>query len=384
MAAGLRARALCRKVGRGIEQRARDARLVAGAAAPGPVIADAAAWLRASGPAAGRLVQVPAEYPASHPARTVGAEHPLFRQVMAEGPRRRAAFALELPGARLAGAGGCVVAASGELLLETAWDEQQARASGLIGGHRLPPALAVPGACASLVTMWSENYYHWLLEGLGRLAVLEQAGLGGLPLIVPERLRGFQSASLDLLGIGPERRIAFTREHVAPETLVWASAPGHTGHLQPWAAAWLRERLTAAAGAGPRRDRLLYVSRNGMSRSTARRQVTNEDAVLAALEPLGFELVVPERLTFAEQVQLFAEAAVIAGPHGAAHTNALFARDATIIELFEPGYVNPCQHGLATAAGHAYWYLVGDSAGNNDIRVPIEALRQTLAAAGVA
>lgn len=384
MATGLRARVLCRKVARGVQRRARDARLVPGAPAPGPAVTDAATWLAAGSPAAGRLIAVAADYPPSHPARTVGTEHPVFQQVTAEGPRRRAAFALELPGAHLAGAGGCVVAPDGALLLDTAWDEEQARAAGLLGGHRLPPAHVLPGTCASLVTMWSDNYYHWLLEGLGRLAVLERAGLAELPLVVPERLRPFQAASLDLLGIAAERRIPFTREHVAPETLVWASAPGHTGHLQPWAAAWLRERLAAAAGAGPRRDRRLYVSRNAMSRATARRQVANEHEVLAALEPLGFELVVPERLTLAEQVRLFAEAAVIAGPHGAAHTSAVFAQHATVVELFEPGYVNPCQHGVATAAGHAYWYLVGDSAGGNDIHVPVEPLLRTLDAAGIA
>ncbi|MGI8424385.1 MAG: glycosyltransferase 61 family protein [Chloroflexota bacterium] len=63
------------------------------------------------------------------------------------------------------------------------------------------------------------------------------------------------------------------------------------------------------------------------------RRVANEADVIRALRPLGFEVVHAERLTFAEQIRLFSEAAVVIGPHGSGMTNVLFAEELVLIEL---------------------------------------------------
>jgi capsular polysaccharide biosynthesis protein len=55
-----------------------------------------------------------------------------------------------------------------------------------------------------------------------------------------------------------------------------------------------------------------------------RRRVLEEDKLVAALAPLGFVELRPERLSIAEQAALFAEAEIIVGPTGGAMTNMLF------------------------------------------------------------
>ena len=83
---------------------------------------------------------------------------------------------------------------------------------------------------------------------------------------------------------------------------------------------------------------------------------------MAALAPLGFEVIDPGALSPAEQVRAFAEAECIVGPHGAGLTNLAFAAPgAAVVELFARDYVNECFWALAsTVEGLRYRYLVGD------------------------
>src|SRR5262249_5451910 len=88
----------------------------------------------------------------------------------------------------------------------------------------------------------------------------------------------------------------------------------------------LQERAsTTATIAQPER---IYVSRRGVS---SFREVHNEHEVEAAMAQLGFTTVRPETLTFDQQVIAFSRARVIAGPHGAGLTNAVFAPSGCLV-----------------------------------------------------
>jgi capsular polysaccharide biosynthesis protein len=91
-----------------------------------------------------------------------------------------------------------------------------------------------------------------------------------------------------------------------------------------------RARVLARAPAPRRTGRRLYFSRRGHSM----RVMINEAALEAALRTRGFEIVRPERLSAAAQVQMMQEAQVVVGPTGAAMANALFvSAGARIIEI---------------------------------------------------
>ena len=102
----------------------------------------------------------------------------------------------------------------------------------------------------------------------------------------------------------------------------------------------------------------IYLSR----RQTATRPLVNEDLLIERLRQRGFEIVLPERLSFLEQVVVFARAKIIVGVHGAAFSNLVFAENARVLEIFSPDYLRPdCYYTLADQCGHRYWYLVGRS-----------------------
>src|SRR5207237_1054714 len=153
------------------------------------------------------------------PARTVRPEpEPVLARLEHEGPRHRGFFSAAIPGARLATPLGIVVSPDNRVLTETAWAKERLELSGIFT-RRLPRPVRVPGTHAALISEWSENFFHWLLDALPRLAVLAETGFEGVPLIVQPRLNRFQRESLGLLGIGDERLTPFRRSHVAPDVL---------------------------------------------------------------------------------------------------------------------------------------------------------------------
>ena len=309
------------------------------------------------------LIELPApQYGSLRPAETVGEKDALFERFEGRINARPLLVAV-IPGAQLVSEFGFVLSPDYQIIAETAWDDEQLEASELLSTPTLPQPRALAGRHASIVSQWCSAYFHWVLDALPRVAVLERVGLDGLPLIVPDVLSSFQQASLEMLGIGPERLTPY-KPCVKPDVLVWPAPAGHTGNPPSWAVRWLRERFTPRVVA---KERRLYVSRS----AAKGRRVTNEAALVKALSQHGFEVVRPEELAFRDQIRLFAEAEIVVAPHGAANTNVAFADSLALIEFFEPSYVNACFYTLAGAAGHDYWYLMGEREGDSDIRVPI-------------
>ena len=90
------------------------------------------------------------------------------------------------------------------------------------------------------------------------------------------------------------------------------------------------------------------------------RRVVREDELWALLEARGFEKVEPGGLSPQEQIDVFAAAEMVVGPHGAALTNLLFAPEGvTVLELFTASYVNQCYWSISRSIPDAHYeYLI--------------------------
>ena len=210
----------------------------------------------------------------------------------------------------------------------------------------------------------STNYYHWIVEHLPRLLVLELAGVPAqIPLLVDraamnvpqlvEALRAVDFAGRRVVPLtsGVEYRV---ERLLVPGALFWA-ASNLKDHLRQEvgdnlvageAVEFLRTRLAPAAcsATGQRR---LYVARRARTAGT---RLVNEEAVRAVFLEFGFEAIATDTMTFDEQRELFAEAAIVASESGAALTNMLFAPASAILICLQgaPGPVNV----YADLAGH--------------------------------
>ncbi len=212
---------------------------------------------------------------------------------------------------------------------------------------------------AVLVGGGAGNYFHWLIDHLGRLALIDgEPDAAELPLLVDASLSQFQRDSLARLGYGPERLIGVEAPGaVICRDLVVPSLGGYLSRIEPIVVDWLRRRFQAPERPAGRRRRLL-VSRRG----AGQRRLANEAELYRALGPLGIEVVNPADMSFAAQRETFAAAELIIGAHGAGLTNMLFAPpDARVVDLnFGAGPI-PCYEDLARLIGQPYQRLMGEA-----------------------
>jgi hypothetical protein len=280
----------------------------------------------------------------------------------------------ECPDAQLVGPEGLTFLSSGQVLLENSlgWNKRVGVSGARTLLNRTFPFRRDSGAtqsfetAVSLVGPWTDNYYHWHLDYLCRLAALSsyiEATGRHPPLLLPPNTTEWMRATLSLVGYDKDEWITWDGRRTAVDQLIVpalpreteGSAPTISNHyysLNSSAVRWLGERMLSNAdditSHTPDSGRL-YVSRQGGDT----RRVNNLDELSPTLEAYGFERFRPEDYSVAEQVRAFADADVVLGVHGAGLTNLLFARDATLVEMFG-SYVNPVFYALAIQTGNEY------------------------------
>ncbi|HEX2190674.1 MAG TPA: glycosyltransferase family 61 protein [Longimicrobiaceae bacterium] len=281
-------------------------------------------------------------------------------------------FVAVVPEGHAVGGSGAVFAPDGRMLADLSREFATSPTDHAALRGELPPAVRVEGTVVVLSSPGSGIYYHWLLDVLPRLEIARRAGFGPegpARFLVDGGARPFQRETLARLGIGAERVLdAAEHPHVVADRLVVPSYPGRSEHPPRWVVDFLRRLLPAEADE-PGTGRI-YLSRS----DAACRRVANESRVERALAARGFRSVRLAGLPVAEQAALFASAHTVVGPHGSGLANLAFCKPgARVVELFAPGYVNPCFWSLANQAGVEYAYLLGEGPRPPDYVHPHEA-----------
>lgn len=257
-------------------------------------------------------------------------------------------FQLTLHGARVHGAEG-VVSVGRHVLAESLHHVYPPRAGAVqVGnvwvardeyvGARLPEA-------EHFLYGNPDNYYHWLLDGLGRWSVHPRHAR---PWLLPETGSAYQRSGLALLLGAPSVRLA--RDQVIDvDRLGWTSSlTSAGGAFHP---AILRLGQAMAAAAPPRGPARLYVSR----RDAPFRSMRNEQEIEAVCASRGYTVVTLTGMPVRDQVALFGAARRIVSPQGSGLANLLFCRPgAAVLELLMDRYMNFCSRRLAACAGLRY------------------------------
>lgn len=315
-----------------------------------------------------------------NPAKTLHRPHPLFDPanpfVHGEYPDT---FVLCVPGGRVAGGRGSVIAHDGKMLFDVSVDwsagGRDAARHPLLQRRKLAKSERLAGTSTVLATSESARFFHWMTDALPRLQILRKAGpvrweeidhfviSDGIPAI---------RESLSLLGIRDER-VVVTRpdSYLLCDWLVVPSLPGAPGNVPPWAIDFLRTELLKSAPLT--RGKRIYLSRAKASG----RKILNEEEILPLLARRGFLCVTLEEMSLANQIALFSEAEAIVAPHGAGLTNlAWCAPNTKVLEIFSPLYVNLCYWAIASLTQADYYYLLGSAddlvADVNDARFFLE------------
>ena len=110
--------------------------------------------------------------------------------------------------------------------------------------------------------------------------------------------------------------------------------------------------------AAPVSGRRLCVSRQKLKgKKLEKRQIINIPDIERRAAEAGFEMVYPETLSFAEQRQIFSEAAVVVGECGSALHNAIFCRPGARLGVISNGRINTNHAMIANICGLRITYM---------------------------
>lgn len=228
------------------------------------------------------------------------------------------------------------------------------------------------------------NYYHWIHDGLLRLSRTADGQPEETKFIVSPDLRCYQHEALKHFGIRDSQPSCFDGNEIWElASLYFSSHTKRPSHDLPDEVNWFRGRmLTACEITSSGGNRRIFISR----RLADCRKITNESEVQSCLQEYGFETFDLEKVSFRDQVNLFAEAEIILSTHGPGLTNILFAPPgAHVVEILESCVLRNVYWSLSDALGLQYWYFLGETVPNAEkklsdpiVHVPFEKLRWTL------
>lgn len=215
----------------------------------------------------------------------------------------------------------------------------------LVGQPRREVVRTLESACFA-ISRWPSNWYHFVLDTLGSLAVLQQEGLtGSNPLLVSREVAKIPSMMEAIRAVAPESELVLIgRDEAVAVHDLWVASPpsiilpslvdrgrGWNGRAVPKygleALVRVREGVLAAfnrsvTGGGHR----LLLSRDPRLPDPRSLQPEQLEHLTSELELTPTDLAA---LTFQSQIDRITNADVVAGATGAAWVNILFCRPGT-------------------------------------------------------
>jgi alginate O-acetyltransferase complex protein AlgJ len=220
----------------------------------------------------------------------------------------------------------------------------------------------LPGVSFLLApTEGAHCYYHWMLDVLPKLGLLERQGisLDSIDHFLVRKITGeFQRESLARLGIDESRIVeTIDQQFLRCDNLLHVEMNnGINLKMNRFTPLWLKQLFLTSP---TKSDRLkLYISRP----EGIRRGILNEADIKPLVEAAGFTMVVMEGMSVAEQAGLLSRADAVMAPHGGALTNMVFCKPGIpVIELMSR-HVYPYYYGLSELCGHRYHAIMEDTA----------------------
>ncbi|MEK7950828.1 glycosyltransferase family 61 protein [Luteolibacter soli] len=216
--------------------------------------------------------------------------------------------------------------------------------------HMLPQkSRHLTGAWTSIASNWGDgrNYFHWITDNLTRLFVRESLPESARVLL-PISTSPYIRETLEILGIA-ELCESPRETNLCVERFYFCSPVAMSGVWNPLGFDWLRKSFSpcfGAVGSGP----AVFLTRRGSNRIPA-----FLETIEALFRKAGFKILDCGKLTVREQISAVSAAPAIAGIHGAAMTNILWASPTTpVLEVFEPSYLNACYEQIAFQGGLRY------------------------------
>lgn len=242
-------------------------------------------------------------------------------------------------GAHLVSPSLALVTPQKELAIESVYGRRFFHGDPAVRYLKLPPPVTLAGNWTSLVSRWVPvrdqvpNHSHWLLDALPRLALLKEFP-ADTRIIVPPKLAAYQRESLAMLGLAGDRLRPSPETHLEVENYYLSAPPSMIACYSPYAVRFLRENFLPKADTSYHGPKRFFITRRNVARNTG-----NVAELESFFADIGWGVIDLCDLTFAQEIQLFAEAEAVCGVFGSGLSNVIFSRpDCAVV-----------------AMGHDYW-----------------------------
>ncbi len=242
-----------------------------------------------------------------------------------------------------------------------------------VGRHngKLKKPVKVNGSVVNFALSTIENnYYHWLTECLGHYYLLEKSQFKPDFYILSNK-KSFQKQYLKLLKIDETRIIEIDSGVViqADEIIIpslintsgnWddVNSRGYICGRKRWLPNWIgnlyRENIDLEKSNETKSK--IYISRAFADY----RKIENEAEIIDLLKSRGYSICHLENMAVLEQIELFSNASIVLGVHGAGFSNIYFCpQNAKVFEFFTEHYHDSSFKVLTNALGLEYYYMIG-------------------------
>jgi hypothetical protein len=221
----------------------------------------------------------------------------------------------------------------------------------------------VPGSYLLAGTEFHNHYAHLFCDVLPRWKLFEEAGLAGqAPALLPPPSHGFAEEAWQKIGLAGNGSVRWDDGCWQLDGLYFASSFKKFCSWTPESAAWVRAKWAPGLIHRPVGKKVFYISR-----SAGPRPILNEDDIVRSLQSYDVTVVQTEKLSLQQQIDLFADAGLIVGPHGAGIQNALWAPPGCrVLELVNARYFSGVYWTLAESLNQPYGLVAGISAAGRD------------------
>jgi hypothetical protein len=255
-------------------------------------------------------------------------------------------YVFELEKGRVFGDQGFVLSYNNELLDDEISKEYKCQP---INRHfllkrKLPAIKKISGKVAVLSTRGESCFFHWILDVIIRLHLIEQAEISVEKYIVGSSLP-FQKEVLSLLNIKSSDIISLnSNSFIEADNLVVTSRVTSADYIHDWAISYIKDLFESTLNKNKsKKKKRVYISRG----NAGARKIINEADLIMKLKKYNFEVYYLEKMSVIEQATLFNNAEIIIAPHGAGNTHMIFCnKDTVFIELFPSILTCP-----------TYWYI---------------------------
>jgi hypothetical protein len=202
------------------------------------------------------------------------------------------------------------------------------------------------GRVAVLAQAGYTYYYHWLVEVLGRLALLEINHVEYDYLYVPYS-RPYMKETLELWGIDTSKIIEASDDYIVeadrlivPSLVATAQTDGVprlTHYIPEYILNYVKNKLLRGYKKKKNLSSFKFAKKVFISRKDAgARKMLNEQDVFKFFEQYNFQEYVLSKMSIVEQIALFENAEIIIGSLGSGMTNVMFCNpDVKIFDIFQ-------------------------------------------------